>query len=93
MPAGEPTLALQSLRPNLTSAQARYGADSVELGNLLLTATDVLTLALRAAGTRETRRYGRGRDGRVRRRRCAGSGTRGSAGWREVLWGLEYTAV
>ena len=62
-PAGEPTLALRSLRPNLASAEARYGADSVELGNLLLTVTDVLQLALRAAGPAETLRYVRGGPG------------------------------
>ena len=59
MTAGDPTLALQSLRPNLASLEARYGGDSVELGNLLLTTTDLLLLAARAAGTAQTRRYGR----------------------------------
>ncbi|XP_043214854.1 SET and MYND domain-containing protein 4-like [Amphibalanus amphitrite] len=53
---GDPTRALESLRPNLASAEARYGADSVELGNLLLTTTDVLVLAVREARTKETRR-------------------------------------
>ncbi|XP_037088056.1 SET and MYND domain-containing protein 4-like [Pollicipes pollicipes] len=48
---GEPDRALDSLRRNVSSVEARYGTDSVELGNLLLTVTDLLMAAWRVADT------------------------------------------